>query len=56
MAENKQYITQAQSNGTVMISEDVIATIITNAVAEVEGVDIIILKNRRQVERFLRNL
>ena len=38
MAENKQYITQAQTNGSVMISEDVIATIIENAVAEVEGV------------------
>lgn len=38
MADNKQYVTQVQDNGTVMISEDVIATIITNAVAEVEGV------------------
>jgi uncharacterized alkaline shock family protein YloU len=38
MAENKQYITQAQDNGNVMISEDVIATIIAHAVAEVEGV------------------
>lgn len=38
MADNKQYVTQVQDNGNVMISEDVIATIITNAVAEVEGV------------------
>ena len=38
MAENKQYITLAQTNGSVMISEDVIATIIENAIAEVEGV------------------
>ena len=38
MAENKQYITQVQSNGSVMISEDVIATIIEHAVCEVEGV------------------
>lgn len=38
MAENKQYITQAQAGGNVMISEDVIATIVANAVAEVEGV------------------
>ena len=36
MAENKQYITQAQENGTVMISEDVIATIVTHAVVDVE--------------------
>lgn len=38
MADNKQYITQAQDNGTLQISEDVIATIVSNAVSEVEGV------------------
>ena len=38
MAENKQYITQVQENGTVMISEDVIISIVTLAVTEVEGV------------------
>ena len=38
MAENKQYITQVQAGGNVMISEDVISTIVANAVAEVEGV------------------
>ena len=38
MAENKQYITQNQENGTVLISEDVIATIVAHAVEEVEGV------------------
>ena len=38
MAENKQYITQVQSNGSVMISEDVVATIIEHAIREVEGV------------------
>lgn len=38
MAENKQYITQMQENGTVMISEDVIAAIVEHAVADVEGV------------------
>lgn len=38
MADNKQYITQTQENGNVMISEDVIATIVVNAVNEVEGV------------------
>lgn len=38
MAENKQYITQIQDNGTVMISEDVIATIVAQAVNDVEGV------------------
>lgn len=38
MAENKQYITQCQEQGTVLISEDVIATIIANAINEVEGI------------------
>ena len=38
MADNKQYITQIQDNGVVMISEDVIATIVAQAVKDVEGV------------------
>ena len=38
MADNKQYITQVQDSGTVLISEDVIATIVVHAVEEVEGV------------------
>jgi uncharacterized alkaline shock family protein YloU len=38
MAENKQYITQMHDNGCLMISEDVIATIIAHAVNDVEGV------------------
>ena len=38
MAESKQYITQAQENGNVMISEDVISAIVAHAVNEVEGV------------------
>ena len=38
MAENKQYIVQAQENGNVMISEEVLATIVINAVNEVEGI------------------
>ena len=38
MAESKQYITQQQENGTVLISEDVIASIVSNAVREVEGI------------------
>ena len=38
MAETKQYITQVQENGSILISEDVIATIVTHAVNEVEGV------------------
>lgn len=38
MAENKQYVTQMQDNGSVLISEDVIVTIVAHAVEEVEGV------------------
>lgn len=38
MAENKTYITQVLENGTVMISEDVIATIVNHTINEVEGV------------------
>lgn len=38
MAENKQYITQIQDNGSVMISEDVISSIVSHCVNDVEGV------------------
>lgn len=38
MAENKQYVTQMRENGTVQISQDVIATIVSQALKEVEGV------------------
>ena len=38
MAENKQYIMQSQEFGLVMISEDVVSTIVTNALTEIDGV------------------
>ena len=38
MADNKQYVTKVQENGAVMISETVIATIVSNAISEVEGI------------------
>ena len=38
MAEYKQYITQVQENGNVMISEEVIETIVAETVSEVEGI------------------
>ena len=38
MADTKQYIEQTQENGTVMISEDVIATIVSQAISEVDGI------------------
>ena len=37
MADYKRYITQTQENGSVMISEDVVAAIVEHALAEVEG-------------------
>ena len=37
MAENKQYINQTLENGNVMISEDVIVSIVNLAISEVEG-------------------
>ncbi len=37
MAENKQYITQVQDNGRVMISEDVISTIVMQSLTDIEG-------------------
>ena len=44
MAEYKQYITQVLENGNVMISEDVIAAIITETVSEIEGIEGLAMK------------
>ena len=38
MADNKQYVMQTQENGSVQISEDVIAAIVSHAACEVEGI------------------
>ena len=38
MAENKQYVTRVQDCGSVLISEDVISSIVIHAASEVEGV------------------
>ena len=40
MAEYKQYISQAQENGNVLISEDVVEAIAEHALAEVEGLSV----------------
>ena len=40
MADYKQYVTQTQENGSVMISEEVLVSIIYQAVAEVENVSL----------------
>lgn len=38
MAEYKQYITQIQENGNVMISENVVAAIVAHTLAEIDGI------------------
>ena len=38
MAEAKQYITHVHNGGNVMISEDVVSTIVENTLTEVDGV------------------
>ena len=38
MAENKEYLIQTQDNGSIMISEEVVASIAALAVREVDGV------------------
>ncbi len=38
MAENREYYTQQAENGSVQISEDVIATVAASAILETEGV------------------
>ena len=38
MAENKEYFTQEMENGSIQISEDVVASVTVMAVLEVEGV------------------
>lgn len=38
MADVKQYITHAQEGGNVMISEDVVSTIVENTLTEIDGV------------------
>lgn len=38
MAENKEYFTQALENGSIQISEDVVASVAAMAVLELDGV------------------
>ena len=38
MAENKQYVMQTLDNGSICVSEDVVAAIVARAASEVEGV------------------
>ena len=38
MADSKQYISRSQDNGSVQISEDVIGSIVAQAISEVDGI------------------
>lgn len=38
MGENREYLTQTESDGSIHISEDVIVSIASEAIAEIEGV------------------
>ena len=49
MSEYKQYITEAQENGNVMISEDVIETIVDQALTEVEGLEHLNIKTGAEI-------
>ena len=53
MAEFKQYITQIQENGNVMISEDVVASIVEHALVEVEGVACLSTKPRADIAELI---
>ena len=55
MAEYKQYITQIQENGNVMISEDVVTTIVAQTLNEVEGVaGLANLVNKKNLNKSLK--
>ena len=55
MAEYKQYITQIQENGNVMISEDVVTTIVAQTLTEVEGVaGLANLVNKKNLNKSLK--
>ena len=45
MADNKEYMTHQESMGTIQISEDVLASIASNAALETEGVSALMSAN-----------
>ena len=53
MAENKQYVTLERENGNILISEDVIATIVSHAISEVDGVSGLSLKPGSDIVDFI---
>ena len=53
MAESKQYVAQSLDNGSIQISEAVIAEVVAHAVSEVKGVVGINTKNGSEFADFL---
>ena len=53
MSENKQYIIQKQENGSLLISEDVLSTIVSHAISEVEGIDSLVTKPGSDIAEFI---
>lgn len=53
MAESKQYIAQTLDNGSVQISEDVIAEVVAHAAVEVDGVVAINTKPGADIAEFI---
>jgi len=54
MAESKNYIVQPQEGGNILISEDVIASIASLAVREVEGVDLTAILGKKNLSSGIR--
>ena len=52
MAENKEYITQQENTGSILISEDVVASIATAAALETEGVSAMLSARTMLMSRF----
>lgn len=48
MVDKKQYIVQANENGQILISEDVISTIVYHALTEVEGFGGLTIRNHNE--------
>ena len=46
MADNREYLTRAEENGSINIAEDVVAAIAADAIGEIEGVGSMCQNNR----------
>ena len=54
MGENREYLTQADQDGSIQISEDVVVTIASGAISEVEGVGAMMTTMTEQItEQFM---